>query len=372
MVNALLSGISMKRIFLLILAIFLVTGIQTESFSQLNRRQIKKNRRQISTYRGKKKFGQRRYNAVGIQMNAMNYFGDIAPGASAFSTDYGRTKPGFGIFWNHRFGPRYTLRTSFNYGGIRGDDYKAADPADGDAIYRYARNLSFRNRIKELSVIAMIDLIKNESSYISRVQFTPYAFGGIGVIHHNPQAYVGEDSGLPEAGEWVNLQEIGTEGQNATLLSTDANFGIDPYSRVQIVIPLGIGIRYRLNQVMDISLETGMRITFTDYLDDVSANYVDPGVFDSDLARYLHDRSLEPNAAISGESRSTPEFDEFVASQIQTIVGRDGETYTVLAGYGQEFPSNVRGNDNDNDYYFVTSLKLSFIIGGKFLRAKFR
>lgn len=363
----------MKKIFLLLLAFFLTAGIYTESYSQLNRRQIKKNRRQISTYRGKKKFGrERRYNAFGFQVNAMNYFGDIAPGASAFSTDYGRTKPGFGMFFAHRFGPRYTFRASFNYGGIRGDDYKAADPSDGDAIFRYARNLSFRNRIKELTAIAIFDLFKNDASYISRVQFTPYLYAGIGVIHHNPQAYVAEDSGLPEAGEWVNLQEIGTEGQNANLLSTDVNSGIEPYARIQLVLPVGVGIRYRLNQVMDISLETGVRITFTDYLDDVSQNYVDPGVFDSDLARYLHDRSLEPNAAVSGESRSTPEFDEFIAGRVTTIVGRDGQNYTVLAGYGQEFPDNVRGNSTDDDYYFVTSLKLSFIIGGKFLRAKFR
>lgn len=363
----------MKRFFYCFLAFFLVTCISLDSYSQLNRRQVKRNRKNISTYRGKKKFGRdRRYNYVGVQVNAMNYFGDIAPGPSLISTDYGRTKPGFGIFWGHRFGPRYTLRTSFSYGAIYGDDYKAADPMKGESIYRYARNLSFRNRLKEFSVLAMFDLIKNDGSYISRVKFTPYVFAGVGIIHHNPQAYVGEDSGLSEAGEWVNLQEIGTEGQYVELLSTDVNHGIDPYSRIQFVIPLGIGFRYKLNQVMDLSLETGLRITFTDYLDDVSQNYVDPGVFDSDLARYLHDRSLEPTAAVSGESRSTPEFDEFLAGRTVTIVGRDGQSYTVLNGYGSEYPDNIRGNDNDNDYYFVTSLKLSFVIGGKFLRAKFR
>lgn len=363
----------MKNFFYLLLAFLLVASVSNEGYSQLNRRQIQKNRKQISTYRGKKKFGKsRRYNYIGVQVNAMNYYGDIAPRSSIFSTDYGRTQPGFGIYWGHRFGPRYTLRTSFNYGAIKGDDFKANDPGKGDAIYRYARNLSFRNRISELSVVAMFDLVKNESSYISRANFTPYLYAGLGVIYHNPQALVGEDSGLSEAGEWVNLQEIGTEGQYSNLLTTDVNHGIDPYSRIQLVIPLGIGFRFRLNQVMDLSIESGVRVTFTDYLDDVSANYVDPGVFDTDLARYLHDRALEPNAVISGESRSNPIYDEFVASRITTIVGRDGQTYEVVNGYGSEYPDNLRGNDNENDYYFVTSLKLSFVIGGKFLRAKFR
>jgi hypothetical protein len=123
---------------------------------------------------------------------------------------------------------------------------------------------------------------------------------------------------------------------------------------------------------MDLTLESGFRFLFFDYLDDVSANYVDPGVLDSDLARYLHDRSLEPNAAVSGDSRQNEAFQAFLAGRTQTITGRDGNTYQVIKGYGSEFPDNVRGNDNENDLYIVTSLKVSFIIGGKFLRAKFR
>ena len=363
----------MRKLLFLFLCSFFVLGITHDSLSQLNRRQIKKNRKQISRYQGKKKgFKGRRYNYVGISVNGMNYMGDLAPTAKNLSTDISLTKPGLGIFWGHRFGPRYTLRTSFNYGGIRGDDFESADPNDENAIFRYARNLHFRNRIKELSVVGMLDLFKNDNTYISRVQFTPYIYGGVAVLHHNPQAYVGEDSGLPEAGEWVDLRDIGTEGQYATLAPTDVNHGIEPYSNWQVAIPMGIGIRYRLNQVMDLTFETGVRFLFFDYIDDVSGNYVDPGVFDSDLARYLHDRSLEPNAAVSGDSRQNEAFQSFVSGRIQTIVGRDGNTYQVLAGYGQEFPDNMRGNDNENDLYFVTSLKLSFIVGGKFLRAKFR
>jgi len=363
----------MRKLFLLLLSGFLVFGITYDSYSQLNRRQIQKNRKQISRYKGRKKgFQGRRYNYVGISVNGMNYFGDLAPNAKSLSTDLSLIKPGVGIFWGHRFGPRYTLRTSFNYGAVRGDDFESADPNDANAIYRYARNLQFRNRIKELSVVAMLDLFKNENTYISRVQFTPFVYAGVAVLHHNPQAYVAENSGLAEAGEWVNLQEIGTEGQYANLLQTDANHGIEPYSKWQFAIPMGIGIRYRLNQVMDITLESGFRFLFFDYLDDVSANYVDPGVLDSDLARYLHDRSLEMNAAISGDDRQNEAFQSFVSGRLQTFTGRDGNTYQALAGFGQEFPDNMRGNDNENDIYVVTSLKISFVVGGKFMRAKFR
>lgn len=364
----------MKKLLLVLFTVFMALAMSTDLEAQIRQRQIKKNRKRIANYKGRKSgFGKdRRYSYFGLSVNAMNYFGDLAPSAKVLSTDIGLTKPGFGIFFGHRFGPRYTIRASFNYGSIHGDDFEASDPSDSDGIFRYVRNLHFRNRIKELNIVALFDLFKNDATYVSRVQFTPYLYAGITVLHHNPQAYVGDDSGLPEAGEWVDLVDIGTEGQYATLDPGDVNNGIEPYSKWQIAIPLGIGIRYRLNQVMDISLETGFRYLFTDYLDDVSGNYVDPGVFDNELARYLSDRSQEVNAAVSGDFRQTEPYVSFVSGRQNTFIGRDGNTYTKIAGYGSEQEFNVRGNDNENDLYIVTSLKVSFVIGGRFLRAKFR
>ena len=96
-------------------------------------------------------------------------------------------------------------------------------------VYRYQRNLSFRNRVKELSVVASFDLFENDATYISRVKWTPYAFLGVSAFLHNPQGLVPENdlngNPLPQAGEWVDLQPLGTEGQKATLLPTDANSG---------------------------------------------------------------------------------------------------------------------------------------------------
>ncbi len=352
----------------LLLLVFLTADFQANA--QLNRKRIRKNNKRISNFKGKKQnfTREKKYNSIGFTLNALNYFGDLSPNAKTASTDISFTRPGFGVDFAHRFGPRYTLRASFLYGTIRGDDFESADKGDDDAKFRYVRNLSFRNRIKELSIVAVFDLFKNEASYISRVQWTPYAYIGGTIFHHNPQAYVADDSGLPEAGTWVDLQPLGTEGQNAELDPDDANAGISAYKRVQFAIPFGIGIRYRLNQVFDLSFEMGVRYTFTDYLDDVSRNYVDLGVFGDDaLARYLSDRSNNPSGA-EGGVRSPSE----IGFEPTTYVGRDGNTYTVINGFGSEFSDNVRGNENNNDVYFVTTIRLSYIIGATFTRAKFR
>jgi hypothetical protein len=106
---------------------------------------------------------------------------------------------------------------------------------------------------------------------------------------------------------------------------------------------------------MDITGEVGFRYTFPDYLDDVSGNYVDLGVFGDDhLARAMSYRSNE------------------VASPTYAYTGRDNQPYNVLPGYGSEHPDNLRGNSDNKDIYMVTSVRLTYIIGKTFHRAKFR
>ncbi len=145
----------------------------------------------MSGFRGKKEWfaKEKRYNTLGIGLNALNYYGDLAPRPSRFSTDISFTSPAVGLSFSHRFGPRYALIGTFMYGTLKGADSESADVADTDnGFYRDQRNLSFRNRIKELSLVASFDLFPNMATYISRVKWTPYGFAGAAGLLHNPQA----------------------------------------------------------------------------------------------------------------------------------------------------------------------------------------
>ena len=327
----------------------------------------------MSNFKGQKNnfTSQKRYYYVGGGINTMNYFGDIAPKSGIFSTKISSTRPGVAGFFGYRVGPRYTIQASLSYGVLFSDDNKAADPLGDNSKYRYVRNLHFRNNIIELAVVGIFDLYQNQGSYLSRVQITPYALIGVAGFHHNPKAKAPETSihtgdALPEAGQWVSLRPLGTEGQYATLESTDANFGIKPYSLWQLSIPFGLGARYRLGEALDISFDITFRYLFFDYIDDLSSNYVDLGVFDNDLAKAMSDRSQEPVGAHSGDARDV--------SHLETTpyVGRDNASYTPINGYGSEYKTNMRGGASDNDIYYVTSIKVSYIIGASFRRAKFR
>ncbi len=355
----------MKKLLLFLLPVVMIL-FSMEAEAQMNRRAIKKNNKRISSFRGRKQdFGkEKRYNTIGFSLSALNYYGDLAPGSARLSTDISFTRPAMSINMSHRFGPRYSVVGNFMYGTLRGADAESADKNDEIAVSRYKRNLSFRNRIKELSFVANMDLWENQSTYLSRVKWTPYAFAGVAVFHHNPQAIAPEfdldGNPLPQGGEWVNLQKLGTEGQHANLRSTDANSGIKPYKLIQFAIPFGAGARFRVNQVVDFSIEFGFRYLFTDYLDDVSKNYVDLGVFgDNELAK-----------AMSYRSNELPEVQPFLVPVQSTVEGHD-RSYMLLTGYGQEYPENVRGHKG-KDTYMVTTLKLTYIFGKTFHRAKFR
>ncbi len=357
----------MRKLFFGIVCLFLILGASEESHAQFNRKTIKKNNKRIASYRGRKAgFGKNKiYNAVGFSVSALNYYGDIAPRPQRVSTDISFTRPALGLSFTHRFGPRYSLQAQFQYGTLKGSDTESADLADQDnGKFRYQRNLSFRNRIKELSVVAYFDLFENDATYISRVKWTPYAYVGVAGFLHNPQAQApasglnGEPLGVA-AGEWIDLRPLGTEGQYASLDPTDVNNGIKAYSKLQAAIPFGIGARFRLNEVMDLWADIGFRYTFTDYLDDVSQNYVDLGVFGTDnLARAMSYRSNELPA---GE-----------LPPLQSYVARNGQSYSTIPGYGLEYPDNVRGSKSDRDIYMVTTIRLTYILGATFHKAKFR
>ncbi len=210
-----------------------------------------------------------------------------------------------------------------------------------------------------------MDWVKNFDNYLSRADFTPYAFIGVAALHHNPQAKVNEESSLPEAGSWVKLKPLGTEGQ----MSDKYNF--DTYSNFQVAIPFGIGARYRLNMNLDLSFQIGIRYLFFDYIDDISGLYVDLGALESDLAREMSDRSQEPTSAKSNDQRDMIRVGDVTTDQ--SYVGADGNTYDVFDGYGSDLRTdNIRGNSKNNDMLLYTQFRISYVFNGSFRRAKYR
>ncbi len=95
--------------------------------------------------------------------------------------------------------------------------------------------------------------------------WSPYIFAGASYFHFNPRTKL--------HGQWVELQPLGTEGQG-----TPEYPDRKQYSLWQFSLPLGGGLKIRLNQRWNANIEVTWHKTFTDYLDDVSTTYVEPEV----------------------------------------------------------------------------------------------
>lgn len=315
----------------------------------------------VSTDADAQRFTMRkRYASVGVHLGAMNYFGDIVPEPDFTSLRFKSTRPNIGISYTYRYFPRISVRSSLHWGRIIGDDAKSASINETENEGRFRRNLSFRNDIKELSVVGIVDLFENRQTYRRRPDFVPYGFVGIAVMHHNPKAYyengshpgLSADQDIPTG--WYELQPLGTEGQQLE--------GGDPYKRVQVAIPFGLGVRYKLDRYWDLSFEVGWRKTFTDYLDDVSTGYVNK----SDL---LGSSNASPNrkaSAILSDRSAEAGFENQNISD-----PNPGVPYKRLSGYGT--PENqVRGHRTDKDWYIVSGVNINYILTPRIRSPKFR
>lgn len=349
-----------------ILFVITILFLSDDAFGQRRRRSSFKKRkaksRNVSKYRGSRTQGGasrfKPYQYVGFGINALNYFGDLSPVNNAASTDISFTRPGFGVMYGYWFHPAMSFRAAFNGGLLTGDDF-TSDPNGTDSAPRYQRNLSFRNFVKELSLGMEFYFLPANRGSANRPPINGYIFLGIAGFHHQPQGkapnfdyQTGFDVPLPaglSAGEWVNLQPLGTEGQNGLIGNTQ-------YSLFQIAVPIGVGAELALSGPLSFGVEFGYRFLFTDYIDDVSASYVGLDRFDDPIARIFSDRAAEPvSASRDGESRNLPGG---------AIVSEDfnGTRYNIYGNIGSGKEGSIRGNPDDNDVYFITQIRVTYVL----------
>ena len=186
----------------------------------------------------------------------VNLFGGIATYQGdlqdrRFTLEQSNLALGLGVSYD--LSPRLSVRSGFTYGVVEGDDKKNTSVKGNDE-----RNLNFKSAISELHVGLEYNLFNLEGTSI-----TPYVFAGIAGYHFNPYT---NDS----AGNKVFLQPLSTEGQGLAAYPDRKE-----YKLTQLSIPFGGGLKFKVSETLQVSLELGLRKLFTDHLDDVSTTYVD-------------------------------------------------------------------------------------------------
>lgn len=275
---------------------------------------------------------------LGFHLGTTQFLGDLG-GTEAIGqgfitdTDAPSIRPSIGFFGRYNMGGHFSFRLEMSYLNLSGDDkyagknFSGTQHSDKDGWFRYYRNLHFQTHVFELTNSCQFipyNFKLTGSRYTKTKQNTiaPYGVLGVGFLVFNPQAKY--------MGSWVNLHSLNTEGQGLVE-------GRNPYSLVQFIIPVGFGVQWEHNHEWILSFEINHRFTFTDYLDDVSTDYVDPSVFE----KYF---DAEKASLATSLARRSPEHDP-----------------TNIYGYITA-PNEQRGDPKDNDAYYTITLRLAFYL----------
>jgi hypothetical protein len=223
-----------------------------------------------------------RQSEIGLFGGGSYYIGDINT-----RNHFIPSHPAFGVLFRYSTNYRYAFRGGINRGLISAND---AHSGEADQI---ERNLNFRSYIYEAHAIAEFNFVEYRIGH-DRYKFTMFVFAGLAGFYFDPQVY--------SANSYWSVHGLQTEGKS--------------YSKVQISVPFGVGIKWSVTDKIGLGLEWGPRHTFTDYLDDVSGTY--------------------------------PEH----------ISNGGGFTDQTINGSAR--PGGMRGNPSTRDWYFFYGLTASF------------
>lgn len=237
----------------------------------------------------------------GVSLGGAHYFGDLNTRARL-----NRPKLAAGVFFRKQFGNYIALRVAGHFAQLGySDKYNSSN------VYQQRRNLSFNTNIFELAVQGDFNFFKFIPADPYH-RFTPYVTLGVGVFNYDPFAYLG--------GKKYFLRPLGTEGQGSSAYPERK-----AYNNMALCIPFGVGVKYALNERMNIGFEVVHRFTGTDYLDDVSKTYVGADKFPDlpdgspSVARLLQDRSYETGDIIGIEGRQrgfSKQKDQYIFAEI--------------------------------------------------------
>lgn len=208
---------------------------------------------------------------LGIQGGGAGYIGDLNSSNPLKFSGYSASG-----FVKANFDPNWVLGVHFSKGKIGADDAKSKNS------YFKERNLSFNTSLSELSLILDFNFLDYFAGK-GRKPFSPYLYVGFGAVFFTPTTRMD--------GETYKLASYRTEDVK--------------YKTMAMALPFGAGVKYNVSDRWSVLANLGYRNAYTDYLDDVSQNYIDKSTLSSTaedlLRKALSDRSGEKTGLYVGE-----------------------------------------------------------------------
>jgi len=245
------------------------------------------------------------YLEYGLGMGGSVYWGDL--NAPDFGSNLSNMNFAAQAMAKLNFSKYIAVKGNLLYGKLSGDD------GNSFLEWQKQRNLSFESTLIELAVLGELHVFGY--NFGEENPLSPYITAGISAFYFNPTTQF--------EGTTYSLQPLGTEGQGMPGFAAK-------YNRLAVAIPFGAGVKFKVNDRVNFSVDILARKTFTDYIDDVSGNYV------------AFDELAAGNGIIAAN----------LGNRIAEYLGQD-EPVFIETG-------SQRGGANVQDYFFTGMVTLTF------------
>ena len=237
---------------------------------------------------------------IGLLYGGMYYLGDLNQ-----TGHFKGFEPAAGAMYRFNVHSRMALR-----GNIIVGSYTASDVNSSFDIHRN-RNLSVKSSLYEVAGGLEFNYWPYQIGH-KKYKATAYFLVEMGAFYFNPTTEYNNET--------VELQPLGTEGQGTTLNNKAK------YSRISFTMPVGLGARISLGKRFCLNVEYGIRKTFTDFMDDVSADYYvnqnDLALQSGNLSATLSNRSLDQSRNGRRGNSSTKDWYSFAGAMLTFKIGK--------------------------------------------------
>lgn len=266
-----------------------------------------------------------KYTSFGLALQGSYFYGDVSGGIRT-------TRPGAEFSVVQKITSHSSIGLAAGWVRLLGSDYMNASLYNSTQQDHHVRNLHFRSDVISLKAFYQYDLLPSYKDYIRRPIYNIFFKAGLGVFYFDPKT---KDS----TGSWVSLRPMKTEGKS--------------YSSYSAMVPLSLGVRYKISYHFDFEVEFTYNYTFTDYLDDASGNY--PSADPNNPSAYYTFRSTQSRDPQTGKSRDL----DYMTNELGYTVVNDGGNASYFQNHG---PGTSRGSRAGFDSYMTLSVRLVYLI----------
>ena len=245
---------------------------------------------------------------VGAYLGSMSYYGDL--NQRLLPETVNPDHPAFGFSVERLLNKAWSAKLLYTQGQWMAND------RTGDAFL--ARSLNAKTEVQDYSLLFTYYLDNNQQ--LGRRSFiAPYVSFGLGYTDFSVYGDLRNSDGTyyhywsdytirstaetnPNAAGANVVAQDGTYETELSSLATEREYPTESF-----VLPVALGLKFRLSSNINLNLELLMRYAFTDYLDDVS------GAYRADYSSAEQRRAANPTGQAVAPRGSSPNVNDFYA-----------------------------------------------------------